>query len=174
MPAAPVASKGGATAPPIELAARTTEEPASARAADNEETRRSTEAVCPIVLDPATQTAIESERRSLHAMAQDVADKTAILEQRTEALKAWLQKRDMLVRQVNKFITDTYSRMKADAAAAQLSAMDFAQAGAILSRLDPDKAGAIMSEMDPGKAATILAALNSTVDKPGEATLGGN
>ena len=53
-----------------------------------------------------------------------------------------------------------YSRMRPDAAALQLVAMDEETAAAVMLRLEPKAASIILNEMEPGKAARLTAIIN--------------
>lgn len=153
---------------PIENVVRQADRlPAEVRAANLSDDKRLVGA-CTLLMDEATKTALDVERRGILEATQEMVRQSDLLEQRIQVLKEWMERRDLLVRKVSKLVVDTFAKMKPEAAAVQLAAMDLGQAGAIVSRLEPDKLSAIVSEMDPGKAAAILVALNGAVMPDGD------
>lgn len=68
---------------------------------------------------------------------------------------AWLRKRDDAMKQGADSVVAIYARMRPDAAALQLAAMDDAMAAALLAKLQARVAGAILNEMEPGRAAHL-------------------
>ena len=72
---------------------------------------------------------------------------------------AWLRKRDDAMRQAAESVVAIYARMRPDAAALQIAAMDDAMAAAILTKLPARAAGAILNEMEAGRAARLTRAM---------------
>ncbi|WOJ88642.1 hypothetical protein RZS28_12555 [Methylocapsa polymorpha] len=68
---------------------------------------------------------------------------------------AWLRKRDDALKQATESIVAIYARMRPEAAALQLAAMDDAMAAAILTKLSSRVAGALLNEMEAGRAARL-------------------
>lgn len=159
---APSDRPGPAPSNPVEAVRPTERQPSEVRSASLPDDKRLANA-CTLLMDEATKTALEAERRSILEATQELVRQSDLIDQRIQVLKEWMDKRDLLVRKVNKLVVDTYAKMKPEAAAVQLAAMDLGQAGAIASKLEPDKLSAIVSEMDPGKGAAILAALSGAV-----------
>jgi flagellar motility protein MotE (MotC chaperone) len=79
--------------------------------------------------------------------------------QELEAKKAefvdWMRKRDEALRQATEAVVAIYARMRPDAAAQQLAAMDDAMAAAVLAKLPARAAGVILNEMEAGRAARL-------------------
>ena len=63
-------------------------------------------------------------------------------------------------------ITDIYAKMKPDAAAQQLTALDDETAAAVITKLNPRVASALMAEMDPKQAARLTSIISSSAKGP--------
>ena len=77
------------------------------------------------------------------------------LDSKKAELIEWMQKRDAAMKKAEESIVAIYSRMRPDAAASQLAAMDEELAAALLAKLNSRSAGAILNEMDPRRAAKL-------------------
>lgn len=91
-----------------------------------------------------------------------LADLDAQIRQRIQDLEArqleyvaWLRKRDEVMRRAVESVVAIYARMRPDAAASQLAAMDDEMAAAVLSKLPSRSAGVILNEMEAGRAAKL-------------------
>ena len=85
-------------------------------------------------------------------MQQTIAD----LEVREAALKEMLAKRDDALKRADATLVGIFAKMKPDAAAAQLSALDDETAAAVLQQLNPRAASAILDEITPDRAARLV------------------
>ena len=61
-----------------------------------------------------------------------------------------------------------YARMRPDAAASQLAAMDEETAAAVLTKLNPRNASAILNEMPPARAARLTMTIAGAAKVPPE------
>jgi flagellar motility protein MotE (MotC chaperone) len=84
-----------------------------------------------------------------------IRQRLAELEARKAEYVAWLRKRDDALRQATDNVAGIYARMRPEAAALQLAAMDDAMAAAILAKISSRTAGAILNEMEVGRAAHL-------------------
>lgn len=71
----------------------------------------------------------------------------------------WLHKHDEALKQAKQDVVSIYSKMRPDAAAAQLAVMDDVMAASVLAKLNSRIASSILAEMDPGRAARITNAM---------------
>lgn len=95
----------------------------------------------------------QSER--LNALQAQIEARIAELEERRAAHERWeSRQREQQERLAANFIS-IIARMRPDAAAAQLAAMDETTASLVLARLDPRNASTILNEMAPPKAARL-------------------
>jgi flagellar motility protein MotE (MotC chaperone) len=79
-----------------------------------------------------------------------------------------VERREAFRKLAEETIVDIYARMRPDAAAVQLAALDAETAAAVLVRLNPRVASAIMAEMDTPRAVD-LAAMIAAVGAPNPA-----
>lgn len=78
------------------------------------------------------------------------------LEAKQVEIAAWLQRREEASRRASASVVAIYARMRPEAAAAQLAAIDEAIASAILGKLPSRAAGVILNEMESGRAARLI------------------
>ncbi len=83
----------------------------------------------------------------------------AEFEVKRAAYEDWLRKHDEAMKEARDDVVAIYSRMRPDAAAAQLAVMDDIMAASLLTKLNSRNASAILAEMDPGRAARIANAM---------------
>ncbi len=84
-----------------------------------------------------------------------IRQRLAELEAKKAEYEAWLRKRDEAMKQAADGVVAIYAKMRPEAAALQLAAMDDPVAAAILAKLPSRAAGAILNEMEPGRAARL-------------------
>jgi len=84
-----------------------------------------------------------------------IKQRIAELDAKRAEYEEWLKKRDEALKKAEDGIVAIYSRMRPDAAALQLSAMDDMMAAMLLTRLPPRTASAILNEIEPGRAARL-------------------
>lgn len=104
---------------------------------------------------------------------QTLADTEKQVEKRVEELNGriaeyqkWMARRDDFSRKAQSTITDIYAKMKPDAAALQLSALDEETAAAVLTKLSPKISSALMAEMDAKKAARLTTIISASAKGP--------
>jgi flagellar motility protein MotE (MotC chaperone) len=104
---------------------------------------------------------------------QTLADTEKQVEKRVEELNAriaeyqnWMARRDDFSRKAQATITDIYAKMKPDAAALQLSALNEETAAAVLTKLSPKISSALMAEMDAKKAARLTTIISASAKGP--------
>ncbi len=81
------------------------------------------------------------------------------LEAKRAEYAEWLKKRDEAMKKSEDNVVAIYAKMRPDAAAAQLAAMDDAMAAAVIAKLNPRTASAVLAEMEPGRAARLANAM---------------
>ncbi len=97
-----------------------------------------------------------------------IRQRMAELEAKKAEYQAWLRKRDEVMKQAADGVVAIYAKMRPDAAALQLAAMDDPVAAAILARLPSRAAGAILNEMEAGRAARLTHAMTGPDAAPDE------
>ncbi len=88
------------------------------------------------------------------------------LEAKTEEYKKWLARRDEFSKKAQEKLVAFYAKMRPDAAALQLTAMDDESAAALLTKLEPKVASLVMAEITPEKAAKIAAVISGAARIP--------
>lgn len=114
---------------------------------------------CSSILDATSAAQIAQQTRSLEKAKKEIDDRIALLSAKTEVLKSWMKLREDFAAHATDSLVQIYSRMKPDAAAAQLAAMDEMTSAAVISKLSPKVASPIMAEMDVAKAARLSAVI---------------
>jgi flagellar motility protein MotE (MotC chaperone) len=113
------------------------------------------EQYCANVIDAAAAAQIAEQTRKLEKAQKTIDDRVALLSAKTEELKKWVKKREDFTTHATDALVEIYSKMKPDAAANQLAAMDELTAAAITSKLSPKVSSLMLAEMDAGKAARL-------------------
>ena len=114
---------------------------------------------CSNILDATSAAQIAQQTRGLQKAQKEIDDRIALLTAKADILKGWMKLRQDFVARATDSLVEIYSRMKPDAAAPQLSAMDEMTSAAIISKLAPKVASPIMAEMDVAKAARLSAVI---------------
>lgn len=110
---------------------------------------------CINIADAAADARFAWQKKTLSEIEQELDRRIAILEQRAKEYREWLARRDEFVRKAQGTLVEIYAKMRPDAAASQLAAMDEETAAAVLTKLNPRNASAILNEMQPGPAARL-------------------
>jgi flagellar motility protein MotE (MotC chaperone) len=115
----------------------------------------------------AGQARVAWEAAKLKELEAKLRQRVAELEAKRAEYEEWLRKREEAMKKAEENIVAIYAKMRPDAAALQMAAMDDAMAAALLTKLKPSVASAILNEMDPGRAAHLTGAMvgsGSSVD----------
>jgi flagellar motility protein MotE (MotC chaperone) len=112
---------------------------------------------CVNVADATADARYAWQKKTLADLEQELDKRMVLLEAKAAETRDWLLRRDEFSKKARDGLVLIYARMRPDAAAAQLAAMDEETAAAVINRLDPRNASGIMSEMDPAKAARLTA-----------------
>lgn len=126
------------------------------------------ESYCANIADTAADARFAWQKRTLEEMEKDLERRIIILEKRTAEFRDWLARRDAFVQKAQESLVRIYARMRPDAAASQLAAMDEETAAAVLTKLEPRNASAILNEMPPGPAARLTMTIAGAARVPPE------
>ena len=83
-----------------------------------------------------------------------------MLEAKIADHQTWVTRRDEFVKKAQDNLVVIYSKMRAEASAAQLAAMDEETAAAVVAKLDPRIASIILNEMETKRAARLTAIIS--------------
>lgn len=114
---------------------------------------------CSNVLDAATAAQIAQQTRNLEKAQKQLDDRLVLLAEKADVLKNWIKLREDFTARATDSLVQIYSKMKPDAAAAQLAAMDEMVAAAVISKLTPKVSSLIMTEMEVARAARLSAVI---------------
>ena len=104
----------------------------------------------------------------LKDIAVRVDEKIRTLSSKTEELRKWYEMRQQFVRQATTKLVEIFERMRAEAAAAQLTKLAPATAAALILKLETGKASAILNEMSPVRAAELVTMISDAAGKGAE------
>ncbi len=114
---------------------------------------------CSSIMETATAAQIAQQTRNLEKAQKQLDDRIAVLAEKAEVLKSWIKLREDFAARATENLVQIYSKMKPDAAAAQIAAMDEMIAAAVVSKLTPKVSSLIMTEMAAEKAARLSAVI---------------
>jgi flagellar motility protein MotE (MotC chaperone) len=112
---------------------------------------------CVNIANAAADARFARQKKTLADTEQELEKRIALLEQKTAEFQKWVTRRDEFVKKARENLVLIYTRMRPDAAAMQLTAMDEETASAVLLKLDPRTASLILNEMEPAQAARLTA-----------------
>ena len=117
------------------------------------------EQYCFNTADTAADARFAWQAKKIQEMEAELNKRAEQLAAKTEEYKKWLERRDEFSRKAHDKLVGFYSRMRADAAAAQLAAIDEETAAAVVTKLETKVASQIMGEMEPVQAARIASVI---------------
>ncbi|HEU0063115.1 MAG TPA: MotE family protein, partial [Hyphomicrobiaceae bacterium] len=123
---------------------------------------------CVNVADATADARYAWQKKTLADLEQELDKRMVLLEAKAAETRDWLSRRDEFAKKARDGLVLIYARMRPDAAAAQLSAMDEETAAAVINRLDPRNASGIMSEMEPAKAARLTSIIAGAARTPND------
>ncbi len=163
-PAAPWTSAAASPKPKPDVAAQPDRKPTALKAEVKPDTAAvkgtAAEEYCANIANPAADARFAWQRKVLAGMEQEVAKRITALEEKTAELQKWLARRDEFSKKANETLLRIYARMRPDAAAVQLAALDEETAASLLVRLEPRTASLILNEMEPGQAVRLTATIS--------------
>ncbi len=122
---------------------------------------------CEALRDPAAEARFAWQANTLKGLEAKLADTLKKLEERKAELQLLTDQRAAEIRQAEARMSDIFSRMRPDAAALQLAAMDQGAALAVLGKLSPRAASAVLNEMEASRAAQLAEAMGGRRPQPG-------
>lgn len=129
---------------------------------------------CVNIADAAADARFAYQKKALLEMAQELEMRVGLLEEKIAEYSQWVTRRDEFVKKARDSLVLIYGRMRPDAAAMQLVAMDEETAASVLLKLDARIASTILNEMEPNKAARLTATISGAArEPPGSPPAGG-
>jgi len=124
------------------------------------------EQYCSNIADAAAEARFVWQKQTLLETEKKVKERIEKLQARIAEYKKWLERRNAFSRKAQSAVTDIYAKMRPEAAARQLAALDEETAAAVVSKLKPRIAGAVMAEMDAQQAARLTAIISASSRGP--------
>jgi flagellar motility protein MotE (MotC chaperone) len=110
---------------------------------------------CANIANPAAEARFAWQKQALADIERQLGERIALLDAKTAELQKWVARRDEFIDKARQNLVQIYTRMRPDAAASQLTAMDEETASAVLLKLEPRTASLILNEMEPTQAARL-------------------
>jgi flagellar motility protein MotE (MotC chaperone) len=119
---------------------------------------------CANIADAAADARFAWQAKTLRDLESEVEAAAAALEAKRAELQDWVTRRDEFQKLAQQSVVDIYAKMRPEAAAAQLSALDERTAAAVLIKLNSRVASAILAEMDTPRAVSLAEVISG--DQP--------
>lgn len=169
--AAGAASPIGAASPSGPAAAQDPKHPtapeaavAPATAAPASEAQR----YCQNVAAAAADARFALQTRKLNDLEGEIAKRVAALEAKEAEVKDVLSRHDEAIKHADATLVAIYAKMRPDAAAQQISALDDATAAAVLEQLNARQSSAILNEIAPERAVKLVNTISGLVPGDGK------
>jgi flagellar motility protein MotE (MotC chaperone) len=131
-------------------------------------------AYCQNIEDAALEVRFLNQKNEILRLEGELEKRTAALEAKRAEYQTWLQRRDEFISKAEGGLVALYTKIKPDAAAVQLAALDEEAAAALLMKLKPKSASAILDQMDGAKAARLVSVMIGAAQKPDKADKNAN
>ncbi|MFZ1110050.1 MAG: hypothetical protein WAN43_17090 [Rhodomicrobium sp.] len=131
------------------------------------ETAANVKSYCENIADQALDARFLAQKAELTRLEEELAKRTALLEAKKTEYQEWLTRRDEFISKAEANLVKLYAKIKPDAAAPQLAALDEEAAAALLLKLSPKASSAILDQMESGKAARLVSIIIGAA-KPGD------
>ena len=121
---------------------------------------------CYNIAEPAADARAAFQAKKIKEMDETLDKRVVELDAKIAELKTWLARRDEFSKRAQEKLVGFYTRMRPDASALQLAAMDEETAAAVLTKLEPKVASAVMNEMAPERAARLASIISGASKVP--------
>lgn len=119
---------------------------------------------CTNIADAARDQRYILQKQELESLQQGVDERIQTLETRRAEYEDWLKRRNDFLQNAQAGLVEVYTKMKPDAAAAQLEKINPEVASAIVMKLAPRQSSLILAEMDADRAAMLATIIASAGD----------
>ncbi len=120
---------------------------------------------CGAIANSAASARLAWQEQRIKALQAQLVIKIAELDAKAAEVREWVAKREALLARAGDNMVLIYSKMKPDAASAQLQEMDDDTAAAVLLKMKPSVASAVMNEMNAARAARLSDLLSAAAPK---------
>lgn len=115
---------------------------------------------CANIADAAADARLAWQMKELEKVEASLRERIAELEAKRAEYEKWLKVRQDFLKKAEDNVVGIYSRMRPDAAAAQLASMQDDTAAAVLAKLSARSSSQILNEMEPARAAHLANTLS--------------
>jgi flagellar motility protein MotE (MotC chaperone) len=119
------------------------------------------EKFCANIVDAASDARFAWEAKTLKDLRAEIETATADLEKKRAELQESLTQYQEFQKLAEQGVVDIYAKMRPEAAAAQLAALDERTAAAVLIKLNARAASAILAEMDTPRAVSLTGLIST-------------
>ena len=123
---------------------------------------------CQNVAAAAADAHFALQTRKLNDLEGEIAKRVAALEAREAEIKDVLSRHDEAIKRADATLVAIYAKMRPDAAAQQISALDDATAAAVLEQLNARQSSAILNEIAPERAVKLVNTISGLVPNDGK------
>ncbi|WP_323748397.1 MULTISPECIES: MotE family protein [unclassified Phyllobacterium] len=120
-----------------------------------EEGRQEIERYCGNISDKAADARYAMQTRELEQLREDVDRRVELLDEKRKEYEVWLKRRDEFIDKAEDSLVGIISKMRPDAAAAQMALIGDEAAAALLLKLNPRVSSVILNEMPAEKSALL-------------------
>ena len=110
---------------------------------------------CTNINDKAADARYAMQARELQQLRAEVDNRIQELEAKREEYEVWLKRRDEFIDKAEDSLVGIISKMRPDAAAAQMALLGDEAAAALLLKLNPRISSVILNEMPPEKSSKL-------------------
>ncbi len=110
---------------------------------------------CKNIADEASEAQVAWRMAKIAELEAELEKRMEQLDAKKAALQKWMAQRNRFLELARGSLVDIYSRMRPDAAAQQIAALDDLTAAAIVMKLDARVASLIMAEIEAERAARL-------------------
>ncbi len=121
---------------------------------------------CQNVAAAAADARFALQTRKLNDLQDGIAKRISALEAKEEEIKAVLAMHDQAKKQAEAALVGIYAKMRPDAAAGQIAALDDAVAAAVLQGLNARQSSAILNEIPAERAVRLVGTIAGLVPPP--------
>lgn len=119
------------------------------------------ERFCSNIGSQAADARFQLQRQQLQELRDQISERVKILEEKQNEYQVWLNKRNEFLSMAENSLVEIITKMRPDAAAAQLALMNDLVAASLVLKLNPKVSSAIMNELPPEKSAELTQILMS-------------
>lgn len=123
---------------------------------------------CQNVAAAAADARFALQTRKLNDLEGEIAKRVAALEEKEAEVKDVLSRHDEAIKHADATLVAIYAKMRPDAAAQQISALDDATAAAVLEQLTARQSSAILNEITPERAVKLVNTISGLVPGDGK------